>query len=862
MLNVRPKERGSALMISLGVLVLLALMGTMFVMQARLESRAALAASNLAQVEQLTLQRLNTLIRSQGLGGSIPTYSGGVVQKGEASYNVGFVDNDNNGYADSNWTHPPTQLSKYDLGADTVERYVRYAILKKVISQNLIDVNSHSPTAIKDALVAATMDAAKAGVVATNIISVELNAATPARYGTDTEPGAIATDDNSDGIDDNPPEFQPLFPYGDDKPFDVTTLVDILVNPADTNSRLARILDNNNADFEPHRQLFTSYSVTKVTPEGKAGLAQVNLNDLVAWIVSYAFGNTIDLTTIVPPTLSYNAIDFSGVTAPAGVTLPQMAEQALLKFRDTMGRALGGSISDLARANQITVNLKDFLDDDQDITRLTVDTDSHYYGIEKHPYINEAWIWNRLTDGKDNDGANGIDDAAELDYYFVELYNPWDVAIDLDDWRIGGGDGASAGTIGGSIPTDGYLVLTSMTLAQGKPAACVHVTGLSFDPASGTTYNQGGEINLYWEDTYASPPADPYVLVDRFRFPIQTPAAALLPSAERAVFMIDWSEERASGTSMALTPNEPNGDGLTGSGSGAQNDNYDEDDVIDLFIADSTSFRFENVGELALLMEVGYSDGSLAYTQLGRDDAENDGDAETDEPHELWNNYRLNEGLNAQNDIDGDDNRRRICTLASDTRGVYEYFTTRPSFPNAKGEPGYTYGYVDICPPYNPQDKPVFCSVTNIVENNVAGSTYLAVDHLIDYGSGNTAGDVLAQIFADPAVINTYAPQTWGTLRLLEFGSDGEETDGDGLVDEKNEKELAIGALLDQVSGRPLMDGTKVLGVVAYIITCQVDNDAVLDDLVVYGQKRLLTVVDYTTSPVSIVCQKWLAPLR
>lgn len=83
------------------------------------------------------------------------------------------------------------------------------------------------------------------------------------------------------------------------------------------------------------------------------------------------------------------------------------------------------TISDDALAAQLAVNIKDFRDDDADVTILDVNG-INYYGFEAQPFISEI--------GFIIDGGNPVEPSNN--YFALELYNPFEVDIPLDDFRL------------------------------------------------------------------------------------------------------------------------------------------------------------------------------------------------------------------------------------------------------------------------------------------------------------------------------------------------------------------------------------------------------------------------------------------
>ncbi len=119
-------------------------------------------------------------------------------------------------------------------------------------------------------------------------------------------------------------------------------------------------------------------------------------------------------------------------------------------------------------AAQLAVNIVDLRDYDADITVLPVGSQT-YYGFEAQPFISEAAF--RISE------TNA--DVATNNHFAIELYNPFDADIPLGDFRLELRD--AAGTVvrtislaGYAIPDGSRFVITSGSAASGA----FGVTGL------------------------------------------------------------------------------------------------------------------------------------------------------------------------------------------------------------------------------------------------------------------------------------------------------------------------------------------------------------------------------------------------
>ena len=103
-----------------------------------------------------------------------------------------------------------------------------------------------------------------------------------------------------------------------------------------------------------------------------------------------------------------------------------------------------GGVPDVER-QQMAVNIIDFIDSDNTVTQY--DDGSIYYGIEKTPYINEVEAWTN----------SGTDE-------FIELFNPYDSAINIANWTITLDGSATIITLTGpTIPSQDYYVIADQT---------------------------------------------------------------------------------------------------------------------------------------------------------------------------------------------------------------------------------------------------------------------------------------------------------------------------------------------------------------------------------------------------------------
>ncbi len=103
---------------------------------------------------------------------------------------------------------------------------------------------------------------------------------------------------------------------------------------------------------------------------------------------------------------------------------------------------------DANMAAQLAINIIDFRDNDSDVSTLDVDNDgiADYYGIEAQPFISEI--------GAVIDPCNPGTDSE----YAIELYNPFDVPIPLDDFTLSVSNGDNFPLSGTINPGDFFVI--------------------------------------------------------------------------------------------------------------------------------------------------------------------------------------------------------------------------------------------------------------------------------------------------------------------------------------------------------------------------------------------------------------------
>jgi len=543
------RTRGSALIVALGVLMLVAMMALVFVTD---------ALSTLHTAQTADLQRQAALVARELIDSYI-NYNLKESDPGQTR----TIDTDNDGTPDAAEVFLPPGVPEA-----TAQGFKYSVAVQTFLLTNRININAHGDglvsappygsgytpyeISISDVLQNATAidptnydsfsaypwgspnteNAVAAAIVRGGPLPGTGGAGLEGRYGPNAEPGdegypaAFAVDDDpdklpnpmTDHIDndadgqvdelgaavppptdenlDEPAEFNPYNAKDDDVPYDLSEQVDILLNEP-FKSRIEQILANtsNPADpsvFDRYRHVFTTRStatiINKLTGNPRLGLNWVAHRLAVDLYALRDEGVAQELAG--QPTLGYDKI------------VPYL--EAATEFRDELYAAFQKHIDHVAaheslqpgeedvlrrearrRANQITVNLLDFVDDDTlskvnamppanqtwdptapddrylslpkvlydlpdgsiavkdrdgalyHATGGTLDTpvtygepaafDGVYFGVDRHAFINELYIVNRERNGIDDEGDWNSDVMYDDDHNLNGYRDPdWD----------------------------------------------------------------------------------------------------------------------------------------------------------------------------------------------------------------------------------------------------------------------------------------------------------------------------------------------------------------------------------------------------------------------------------------------------
>ncbi|MDN3512153.1 MAG: hypothetical protein NG784_12745 [Candidatus Jettenia sp.] len=335
------------------------------------------------------------------------------------------VDNNGDGTLDSQWIDAPFSLDK--------KVKAQYAILIEDTGESRINVNVTGNIigamgAFLYGTGATTYDIRLQDIL-TDSIAKDIIGTSTGRCGTDGVPGNTGT---------TAAQLQVRNPMGDDRPFNMLDAVDVCfgtyTSSAIYQSRLRNII-NNETLFQNVRNSLTMYSFDDIiTPTGTLSALQMGSNYY---------------------RLNINAASVADISTQ-------------------LKHCVFGT--DTLTADQIATHIKDYRDADDSITVY-----NDKYGLEAHPFINELYY------------------ATATAYHRVELVNPFNRSIDIGGWNLIVNRG---GTV--TVYTLGAATISAASSAS-NPVYYVLGDNASATLTTNLMVSSPGPLNIYDYDSDGIP---------------------------------------------------------------------------------------------------------------------------------------------------------------------------------------------------------------------------------------------------------------------------------------------------------------------------------------------------------------------
>ncbi|MBC8550524.1 MAG: lamin tail domain-containing protein [Candidatus Brocadiales bacterium] len=517
-MNNLKNENGYVLVVIIGILTILSLMTITFATLSRIEIRATRNYADSVKCEKIAkaaLEHAIYIIRHDKFGDDGEAYNSdngdeNYDEEGDASwpgfgtFNGTDYDNSGNGSNDSAWIYFPATTSSLDIRLPGDLR-ARYSVLITDDREARINVDVTGNEANGGVHTSnegwSTFEIDLSNII--NQASTGNGTATAStiidtRLGTDDAPGTSTTNDDTgivpdpqlDNIDndgdwvtgndtngngipdsgetdvdeadeatDEPNEFNATFPYGDDVPFGLLSETEIM----GTSSYTSRL-----------EEIFNTRGVT----ESEQG-------SLNSWIT------TCSADTILCPSYQLNSgtsttklninalVNNQGAYTATGTYDSDKKVEMIMDVLVAGGLTGSSGSSNYVERHQLSVNIKDFIDSNGTVTAYNDGSDT-YYGVERTPYINEveAHVAATATDAVGTPTGMGK---------FIELFNPYDTAIDLTNWTITGTTMPQV-TLTGTIGSQTYYVVADNQNA--------YIRDSSADP-KGFSYEGGTDADEY-----------------------------------------------------------------------------------------------------------------------------------------------------------------------------------------------------------------------------------------------------------------------------------------------------------------------------------------------------------------------------
>ncbi len=476
-MNNLKKEDGYILIVIVGILTVFSLMSVKFATLSRLETKAARNYADSVKCETVAKAGLehaiyairldkfgtDTIAYNNDSGDTNYDYSGDASWPGDGIFDGSDYDNDGDSTDDSKWVYFPATTLASDIRLPGNLR-ARYAVLITDDREARVNINATGNHPGGGSHISnegwSTFEIDLEDLIERKIPgkgNVMANYIIDARFGTNTLPGVTGDDDpgkipdpkfdgidndgdwtigndsngngipdsaesnvdvpDSDEYEDEANEFNPISPIGDDVPFDILAEVEIM----DTSTYTSKLED-----------LFYA-----------EGIDPADLESLKGYLTTYSADTilcpayTLDSPGTSTTMLNINAlINNEGKYDDAEVYYDSDKKVEML-----IDVLTAGGVPDVER-QQLAVNIKDFIDSDGTSTTYLDISGDTYYGVDKGtPYINEV-------------------EAKPGDIKFIELYNPHDSEIDIENWTITLDADTTTITIGNvDILADGYYVI-------------------------------------------------------------------------------------------------------------------------------------------------------------------------------------------------------------------------------------------------------------------------------------------------------------------------------------------------------------------------------------------------------------------
>jgi len=525
-MNNLKNENGYVLVVIIGILTILSLMTITFATLSRIETRATRNYTDSVKCEKIAkaaLEHAIYIIRHDKFGDDGEAYNNdngdeNYDEEGDASwpgfgtFNGTDYDNSGNGSNDSTWIYFPATTSSLDIRLPGTLR-ARYAVLITDDKESRININvtgneanaglhtSNEGWSTYEIDLSTIINLASTGngtATANSIIDIRLGSDDAPGTSTPTnDDSGIVPDPQSDNIDndgdwvtgndtngngipdsgetgvddgdnsesiDEPNEFNSVFPYGDDIPFGILSEAEIM----GTSSYMSRL-----------ETIFNSQSISESD--------QSSLN---SWLTTYSADTILcpsyQLDSGTSTTkLNINALVNNQGAYTAGYYDSDKKVEMIMDVLAAGGEFTGAAgTSNYVELRQLAVNIKDFIDSDSIVTTYddpSVPGDT-YYGVERTPYINEV---EAQVNGATSSG-NGK---------FIELFNPYDAAIDLTNWTITGTTMPQV-TLTGTIGSQNYYVVADDSAAYVTFAYEGVTTPDQEDPNINSLENNGEVLTL------------------------------------------------------------------------------------------------------------------------------------------------------------------------------------------------------------------------------------------------------------------------------------------------------------------------------------------------------------------------------